>query len=606
MIEEFRQLGLSEQSISALQAKGFEEPTEIQRQCIPILLKEHSDVIGQAMTGTGKTAAFGLPILEMIDPSVREVQALVLTPTRELCMQVSDEIISLAGKRRISIAPIYGGASMELQLRQLRRGVDVVVGTPGRVLDHIERGTLNISNIKCFVLDEADEMLDMGFIEDIETILENAPEDKRMLCFSATMPEPILKLATRFMPNYKLVRTQKEDLTSSLTDQIYYETQEKDKLEILLRIIEVTEDFYGIVFCRTKVQCDEIGRKLIDRGYNAEALHGDLSQKQRELIIHKMKEHLVSILVATDVAARGIDLQELTHVINYSLPQDPETYIHRVGRTGRAGKNGTAITFVNSSEFRKFSFMKRIANCEIRSERVPSLEEIQKIKALKIKEKLNTALSLEPDEKFINLAKAILNVTDPTVALSAVLKLSFEKEMDISRFAPIEEPRPKKSSRKGKSNAEGKDNDQRRTAYAGVDDQGNVRLFIAKGERDGVSKKSLINLLITRAGANNSDLNELEVHDDFSFVTAPAEVAEKIIRAFRSQLNRDGKPIVTKAKKLQGESKKSKSKSRRVERSKNDRYERYERTSDRDSYELLSYGKSHSYSSKPKKGKKRK
>lgn len=584
MIDDFRQLGLSEESIQALQAKGFEEPTEIQKQCIPLLLKEKMDVIGQAMTGTGKTAAFGLPILEMINPNNKDVQALVLTPTRELCVQVSDEINSLAGARHIEIAPIYGGSSMEAQLRQLRRGVDVVVGTPGRILDHLQRGTLDISHIKCFILDEADEMLDMGFIEDIESILEQAPPEKRMLCFSATMPEPILKLASRFMPDYKLVRTQTEDLTSSLTEQLYYETRECDKLEVLMRVIEITEDFYGLVFCRTKIQCDEIGAKLIDRGYNAEVLHGDLSQKQRELIIHKMREHMISILVATDVAARGIDLPDLTHVINYSIPQDPETYIHRVGRTGRAGQHGLAITFVNSSEFRKFAFMKRMAKSEITKAQVPTIDQIKKAKQLKIKEKLTQALDKPVENsRFDDLAQEILAEHDSRKALAAILQISFERDLDTSRFHQIRDlyngpdnPRVDTDKRnKRKSNASTRirrqedyegtpdvvDSDFRdiyeeeaprrrsrreEASFAGLDDQGFTRLFIAKGERDGLNRRDLVQFIMDKTGAHNQDIQKVEVHDDFSFISAPYQVADSILKTF-SDDSPSGRPLVTRA-----------------------------------------------------------
>ena len=349
-LEEFRELGLGEESLKALEEKGFEEPTEIQRRAIPLLLKKGTEIVGQAQTGTGKTAAFALPILETVNQNEEKVQALILVPTRELASQVSEEINSLRGKRRIDIAAIYGGASMTQQLKKLKRGVEIVVGTPGRILDHIRRGSLDLSSLEFLVLDEADEMLDMGFIDDIEAVLRAVPEEKRMLLFSATMPPAIMKLAEGFMKNPEIIRTQKKDTAALSTDQIYYEVREADKLEALTRIIDREADFYGVVFCRTKLQCDEIGQKLHDRGYDAAALHGDLSQREREQILRKMKEHQISILVATDVAARGLDIQDLTHVINYTLPQDPEIYIHRVGRTGRAGKNGTAITFITPSE----------------------------------------------------------------------------------------------------------------------------------------------------------------------------------------------------------------------------------------------------------------
>ena len=350
-IQEFIELGLSEKSLEAIKSKGFETPTEIQKRCIPVLLNDSGNLIGQAQTGTGKTAAFGLPILEKIDRLSKTERnglpkALILVPTRELCIQVCDEIQSLSVGRKVSTAAIYGGASYNIQFRALKSGVDIVVGTPGRIQDHIERETLNLSEIKTCVLDEADEMLDMGFIEDIKNILSKLPTSKQMLCFSATMPQPILELAQTFMENYELIKVQTQDMTSTYTQQIFYEVYEEDKFEALCRTIDIAEGFYGLVFCRTKLQCDQVGSALISKGYNAEVLHGDLSQTQRELIVHKMREHQISILVATDVAARGIDIPELTHVINYCIPDEPESYIHRVGRTGRAGKQGLAVSFV--------------------------------------------------------------------------------------------------------------------------------------------------------------------------------------------------------------------------------------------------------------------
>ena len=387
-LEGFRELGLGDESIAALESKGFEEPTEIQKRAIPLLLQEGTEIVGQAQTGTGKTAAFALPILETADPSSQTVQALILVPTRELASQVSEEISSLKGKRRLEIAAIYGGASMTQQLKRLRRGVQIVVGTPGRILDHIRRGSLDLSALEFLVLDEADEMLDMGFIDDIEAVLRAVPDTRRMLLFSATMPPEIMKLAEGFMKNPQIIRTQKKDTAALSTDQIYYEVREADKLEALTRIIDREPEFYGVVFCRTKLQCDEIGQKLHDRGYDAAALHGDLSQREREQILRKMREHQISILVATDVAARGLDIQDLTHVINYTIPQDPEIYIHRVGRTGRAGRNGTAITFITPSEARKFAYIRKAARSDIRREEIPRAEEVIEKKKERIRNEI--------------------------------------------------------------------------------------------------------------------------------------------------------------------------------------------------------------------------
>jgi len=445
-IQEFIDLGLSETSIRAIQEKGFETPTEIQKRCIPILLKGHGDLIGQAQTGTGKTAAFALPLIEMIsnlkdDDRSGKPKALVLVPTRELCTQVCTEIQSLAYGRTVRTVAIYGGASYNIQLRNLKDGVDIVVGTPGRIQDHLERKTLSLENVRVCVLDEADEMLDMGFIEDIENILSQMPEDRQMLCFSATMPQPILKLASTFMHDYELVKVQTSDMTSSLTKQIFYEVYEKDKLEALRRTIDMNPNFYGLVFCRTKIQCDEIGEKLISLGYNAEALHGDLSQTQRELIVHRMREHRISILVATDVAARGIDIPDLTHVINYCLPEDPESYIHRIGRTGRAGKEGLAVTFINPREFKKLAFFKKIAKTEIEKRRVPTVEEIIETKKRILLDDLKRIISDAEQgkcpESMYSLAKLLGESHHTTNIIAALLNDKYGRATDTSEYGII-------------------------------------------------------------------------------------------------------------------------------------------------------------------------
>ncbi len=445
-LQEFIDLGLSKKSIEAIEKKGFENPTEIQKRCIPILLKGKKDLIGQAQTGTGKTATFALPILEKLDKTqntkkTHNPRALVLVPTRELCIQVCDEIKSLGENRKINTLAIYGGASYNLQFKGLKEGADVIVGTPGRIQDHIERETLNLDSIEFCVLDEADEMLNMGFIEDIENILSKMPSDKQMLCFSATMPEPIKKLAETFMKDYEVVKVQTQDMTSTLTRQVYYELLEEDKFEALCRTIDMAPNFYGLVFCKTKIQCDEIGSKLISAGYNAEVLHGDLSQVQRELIIHKMREHRISILVATDVAARGLDIPDMTHVVNYSLPDEPESYIHRVGRTGRAGKEGLAVTFVTPREFRKLAFIKRIAKSDIIKVHIPTIDELmaQKRKMLQtdLFDNIKKAETGLYEDSLYSMAKKLCANHHPTNVITALLAERYGNSLDQSKYHEI-------------------------------------------------------------------------------------------------------------------------------------------------------------------------
>ena len=393
-LEEFKALGLSDDILTAIAKKGFETPSAIQSLTIPHLLTTDKDIIAQAQTGTGKTAAFGLPIIQMLTSRRNIPQAIVLVPTRELALQVTQELISF-NTHDLSIAPIYGGASMTEQLRRLKKGIDIVVGTPGRILDHIRRGTLDLSAIAYLVLDEADEMLNMGFIEDIEEIMHAMTGPKRVLLFSATMPDRIAALARNYMHEPDLLKVESQHVTTDLTNQIYFEVREGDKFDALTRIIDVEPEFYGIVFSRTRTGADDIVAKLLERGYAAEVLHGDISQAQREKILGKFKKKQVNILVATDVAARGIDVSNLTHVINYSLPQDSDSYVHRIGRTGRAGNQGTAITFISPSEMRKFGFLKRTIKADIKLEQLPTPADIIATKRNKIKEDLDAIVESE-------------------------------------------------------------------------------------------------------------------------------------------------------------------------------------------------------------------
>ena len=561
----FEDLGLSEKTLKAVKEKGFEEPSEIQALCIPLLLKKGTEVVGQAQTGTGKTAAFALPILETVDEEDKSVQALILAPTRELALQVSEEINSLKGDRKTEVTPIYGGASMEIQLRKLKRGVQIVVGTPGRILDHIKRGTLDLSKLEFMVLDEADEMLDMGFIEDIEEVLKSVPETRRMLMFSATIPPQIQKLASTFMKAPELVRTQANDAATSQADQIYFEVKEADKVETLTRIIDRDPDFYGVIFCRTKLQCDEIGHKLQARGYDAEALHGDLSQRERETILRKMRERVIRILVATDVAARGLDIQDLTHVINYSLPSDPEIYIHRVGRTGRAGKEGTAITFITPSEARRFSYIKKASKAEIRKEEIPSPREVVERRREIMKDELFSALDSGNGDDYRTLSREILEGRSPEEVLASLLEHFYKDALDESQYKDIS--LTKKRDRKGKkSNAETSYTDRKREdrerpydriKTPSMDDEGLTRLFIARGRNDGLTKRGLADVLIDQAGVRNEDLRDIQVMEDFSFINAPYDAAEHILRIFGQSRNGE-KTIISKARKDDKAKKKTK------------------------------------------------
>ena len=407
-LTKFRELGLSESMIESLRQKGFEEPTPIQAKTIPHIIKNQKDLIGKAQTGTGKTAAFGIPIIENIVPDSGKIQALILAPTRELAIQVSEELNSFCGKNHTKVIAIYGGQPIERQIQRLRRGVDIVVGTPGRVLDHLKQRTMSISEVSYIVLDEADEMLNMGFIDDIEAILKMAPKKKRMILFSATMPSHIQNLAKKYMGEYDLIETKTDQITKDNIQQIYFEVSQEDKFEALFRIIDIEDSFYGLVFCRTKIDADDIAHKLTNRGCRSESLHGDLSQGQREKILQQFRNKKITVLVATDVAARGIDIDDLTHVINYSIPQDPESYVHRIGRTGRAGKTGIAITLVTPSEYRKLTTIERVANTTITKQKIPNIKKVIDAKKQKIVKIISDFIS-SPENLDLALAEEILN-----------------------------------------------------------------------------------------------------------------------------------------------------------------------------------------------------
>jgi len=423
-MEEFKKLGLSENTLQALQRKGYTTPTEIQRKAIPLLLEGKQDIIAQSQTGTGKTASFALPIIEKIRENAGHVQAIILTPTRELALQVAKEFESLMGRKRLRVLAVYGGASVSEQRDRLRQGIDIVVGTPGRVIDQLQRKSLNLSMVSFAVLDEADEMLNMGFLEDIETILKSTNAQKRMLLFSATMPKPIVGIARRFMHEPIMLEVERQQ-TAALTEQLYYELRPGDRFECLRRVLDITKNFYGIVFCKTRSDVDELSRKLMNAGYSAAAIHGDVSQDQREKILLSFRQKRITILVATDVAARGIDVNDLTHVVNYSLPQSSESYVHRIGRTGRAGKKGIAITFVVPSEKGKFRFMEKRVHGQLHRREVPSIDEVKAMKTENVKLELATILKADASGKYTALAKEILISNPPVPVVAALLKQVF-------------------------------------------------------------------------------------------------------------------------------------------------------------------------------------
>ncbi len=511
---QFQSLGLSDNLLSAITKKGFTVPSDIQALTIPFVLGCERDFIAQAQTGTGKTAAFGLPILQLLERGSGVPQALILAPTRELALQVSQELESFNDKG-LGITTIYGGAPINEQLSRLRRGVDIVVGTPGRMLDHIRRGTLDLSEIQFLVLDEADEMLNMGFIEDIEMIMPQMPDSKRVLLFSATMPDRIAALSRKYMNQPEVLKVETKNVTNDLVTQIYYEIREADKFEALTRVIDIAGDFYGIVFCKTKMGVDDTVKKLIEKGYKADALHGDVSQAQRERILAKFKKQQINILVATDVAARGIDVNNLTHVVNHSLPQENESYVHRIGRTGRAGNKGVAISFISPSETRQFGYLKKQIGADVivRSE-VPTPAEIVALKREKIMADLGEIINTDSFHDSVPIAFELLENLEPEVALAAVLRLAFKDELNERNYAEI-----RSVAAGGKSGGKGRS-----------------RIVIALGSGDGYTSRKIVKMLKSECGLGDREIDDVQVEDTYCYATVPAGDAGSVVGA----LNRAG------------------------------------------------------------------
>ncbi len=516
-ITDFAALGLTGMTLDALQKKGFSIPTPIQALTIPKLLAGSRNLIGQARTGTGKTAAFALPILEKItaDGSPR---ALILAPTRELGIQIAEEIHSLLGERKLHAAAFYGGQPIELQIRELRNGMELVIGTPGRILDLLKRGVLQLDQLRFAVLDEADEMLDMGFIDDIREILSHTNTDKQTLMFSATMPDPILAIAEEFMPDYEIVRAESRTEPTKLAEQCCYEVRREDKFAALTRIIAMEPDIYALIFCRTRTDVDDLAEKLKIRGLHAEALHGEIPQTIRLRLINQFKEKKFNLLVATDVAARGIDVNDLTCVINYSLPQTPETYIHRIGRTGRAGKKGMAITFATPGESRRLELIRKGAHAEIPKRPLPSGEDIVEAKKQRFTTILAEVAESGKYEEYLNFAEELLTMTDsPADLLAAVLRFQFKEELLPASYPEIG----------------AKKRDRNKSWAESEDIPGMARVFIGVGKNDGFGAVKILDLLWEKSHIKKSRVGRIDCFDKFSFLNLEPEDADHLIAACR-------------------------------------------------------------------------
>lgn len=417
----FHELGIREDVLKSLEEMGFEQATPIQADTIPLAMQGY-DVIGQAQTGTGKTAAFVIPTISRLNKDQQAIQVLIMAPTRELAIQVADETGKLGKFSRLNVLPVYGGQPIDRQIKALKRNPEFIIGTPGRLLDHIRRKTIKLNQVHTVILDEADEMLDMGFLDDIEAILAEVPSERQTLLFSATMPDPIRRLAEKFMKNPQVVKIQPQGVTAPKIAQVYYEVAEKNKVDALTRLLDVESPELGVIFCRTKRGVDDLQKLLQSRGYLASGLHGDMTQRERDQVMHQFRQGTIDLLIATDVAARGLDVEGVTHVINYDIPQDIDSYVHRIGRTGRAGREGKALTLMTPREFKLLRMIESAIGKRIHKSLLPSLAELKARQQSRIMEKVLNGME-DTQPQFEELAEELLNQHDSIQILAAALRI---------------------------------------------------------------------------------------------------------------------------------------------------------------------------------------
>jgi ATP-dependent RNA helicase DeaD len=519
----FADLHLSAEVLSAIDALGYEEPTPIQAQTIPLLL-EGRDVLAQAQTGTGKTAAFALPIIERVDKQPRQVQALVLAPTRELAVQVAEAMHGLGRTRGLAVLPVYGGQAYDRQLRGLREGVHVVVGTPGRIMDHIRRGTLDLSHVRSVVLDEADEMLDMGFVEDIEFILDHVPTERQIALFSATVPRRIEVLAKQYQRNPERVTIAQETRTAPQTRQFQVGTPQHGKIDALTRILDLESPSSAIVFCRTKRAVDEVAGTLEARGYTAVAVHGDVNQAQRERLMRAFREGRAELLIATDVAARGLDIPDVTHIFNYDIPDDAEAYIHRIGRTGRMGREGEAITFVTPREVRQLRFIEKAIRMKLKPLRLPTPEDIAARRREAFRASLQEVLEAGTGQRYALLVDELAEEHDPLAVAAAAIHLAFEASgvrRDETDSAPPASERQSSNGRQASN--------ERQSSNGQPVEEGMTRLYLDAGRRQGVRPQDVVGSFTNEAEIPGSAIGSIDLYDDFGFVEVEPNAARRVL-----------------------------------------------------------------------------
>lgn len=516
-MNKFEQLGLNESLLLAIKDLGFENPSEVQQKAIPVLLESETDLVALAQTGTGKTAAFGFPLIQKIDADNRNTQALILSPTRELCLQITNELkLYSKYEKGINVVAVYGGASISEQAREVKRGAQIIVATPGRMQDMINRGYVNISQINYCILDEADEMLNMGFYEDIVSILSTTPDEKNTWLFSATMPAEVARIAKKFMTEPQEITVGTKNSGSATVSHEFYLVNARDRYEALKRLADANPDIFSVIFCRTKRDTQHVAEKLIEDGYNAAALHGDLSQAQRDSVMKSFRGRQIQMLVATDVAARGIDVDNVTHVINYQLPDEIETYNHRSGRTGRAGKLGTSIVIVTKSELRKISSIERIIKQKFEEKTIPSGIEICEIQLLHLATKIKDT---EVDHEIDNYLPAINEVLDGLSKEELIKKMV---SVEFNRFINYY-----KKNRDLSSQNSGSDRREERSMRENT--SGATRFFVNIGSRDNFDWMQLKDFLRDTLELGREDVYKVDVKEGFSFFNTDEEHTDKVM-----------------------------------------------------------------------------
>ncbi|MEG0250526.1 MAG: DEAD/DEAH box helicase [Peptostreptococcus sp.] len=523
-INNFNELEIKKEIKMAIEDLGYEKPSPIQARAIPTML-EGNDVIGQAQTGTGKTAAFSIPILEKIDVKDKSVQAIILCPTRELAIQVSEEIKKLTTHMRgLRTLPVYGGQPIQRQIKALKSGVQVVIGTPGRVIDHINRKTLKLSNIKMVVLDEADEMLDMGFREDIETILTNVPDERQTALFSATMPKSILDLTKKYQNDPIHIKVVRKELTVSNIKQFYVETRNSNRLEVLTRVVDVYDPKLTVIFTNTKKGADELVSNLQARGYSADSLHGDMKQAQRDIVMEKFRASTIEILVATDVAARGIDIDDVECVINYDLPQDEEYYVHRIGRTGRAGREGIAFSFAFGRDMRRLRDIERYTKSKIEKHPIPTVADVEGKKISQFFDSIKETLEEGKMTKQVQWVEEFCEKEDYSLVeiCAAIVKNSIGDEEKIE----IKEERSRDNNRDNN----GRNNRRKNHSAADM-----TRLFLNVGRKQKVQAKDILGSIAGETGVKGSQIGNIDVYDKYTFVDVDKDMAKTIITKMKNR-----------------------------------------------------------------------